>query len=306
MKWHICTIADDPRYFVDQHYNCNNVYGAISKPDQSTQWVKYLGKVIDTKDCFEKCIQESNSTYKCNSYTFHTKQFGGGYANHCFARFGYPLWTPIKQEYVNCGRIIWNCEDNRDCSLNGKCNKNTGNCTCNTGWFGYKCGYLDLDNVNFTSGYNQWNDTDHDYKPTSSWGGSIITSQRDNETDQAKYHMYLTEFDNHCGVNSFKINSIITHAISTDGYNSPYQRLEQIQGHFAAEPDIIRGNNNESVLYYNMYNYSTFPECHCQDGSTNPGSCKLPDPAKYVTVMSLYVLLIFFLKMNHNNHIIIR
>ena len=29
-----------------------------------------------------------------------------------------------------------------DCSLNGICNKQTGNCTCNTGWNGYKCHFI--------------------------------------------------------------------------------------------------------------------------------------------------------------------
>eukprot|EP01084_Bolivina_argentea_P285546 489699_1 len=272
-------------YFIDEQTNCNNVYGATNGPNNSTKYVTFLGIMHNTNDCIKACLDAANSTHQCESYTYHTKLFGGDYADHCFARFGYPLWTPISQTYVNCGRIIWNCQDNKDCSLNGKCILNTGNCTCHNGWKGYKCGYLDLNNINIsTAGYIIMNDSDHDNKPTSSWGGSVIVSKKGNWTNQTKYHMFLTEFDNHCGLGSWSINSVVTHAISTNGYNSPYKRVEIIHANFAAEPDIIRGNNGEMVLYYNTYNYSEFPECHCNDGSTPPG-CKTPNPTQYITVM---------------------
>ena len=176
----ICyTIANESNYFIDQHSNCNNIYGAVEDPNQSTEYVIFLGKKGTTKDCYKACLDVSNSSYRCESYTFLTRAFGGGYADHCYGRFNYPLWTPINQQYVNCGRIIWNCEDDRDCSLNGKCNKTSGNCTCNNQWHGYKCGYLKLDVINDTSGYI--------ITSTSSWGGSVISSNHNDETNMTKY-----------------------------------------------------------------------------------------------------------------------
>ncbi len=95
------------------------------------------------------------------------------------------------------------------------------------------------------SGYNEENGSN------SSWGGSVLF---DNKT--TTYHMYLAEFEYHCGVNSLERNSIVTHAISTNGYNSPYKRIETIHSHFAHEPTAIYGANNEIVLYYAAFNYS--------------------------------------------------
>ena len=62
------------------------------------------------------------------------------------------------------------------------------------------------------------------------------------------------------------------------------ERVEVFHEHFAAEPDIIRGPNGEFVVYYSTYNYSSYPECECKDGSTPPG-CKVPDPAMFITMM---------------------
>lgn len=101
--------------------------------------------------------------------------------------------------------------------------------------------------------------------------------------EATKYHMYLAEFDNHCGVNSWTINSVVTHAQSTEGYNSPYKRVEVIHQHFAHEPDVTHGPNGEIVLYYSAYNFTGVAECECEDGSTGP-SCKLP-PSEFINVM---------------------
>ena len=72
-RTHATKSTTDSNYFVDAQSNCNNVYGAISEPNESTQYVAYLGQKATTKDCIETCIHTSNSTYRCESYTFHTK-----------------------------------------------------------------------------------------------------------------------------------------------------------------------------------------------------------------------------------------
>ena len=206
-------------YFIDARQNCNNVYDAVSDPNKSGEYVEFLGVVSDTEACIQACISKSTESNRCESYTYHTKEFGGDYASHCYGRFGSPyglLWTPVQQDLVNCGRIIYKCKSDIDCSLNGKCETMSGNCTCRTAWSGYHCQELNLLPVTKGTGYHIVND-DNSGKPTSSWGGGVVFDTSSDAKQDTKYHMYLAEFNNHCGVNSWTINSVVTHAQST-GY----------------------------------------------------------------------------------------
>ena len=77
-------------------------------------------------------------------------------------------------------------------------------------------------------------------QPTSSWGGSVLIDRNSND-DKTKYHMFVSEFDNHCGVNSWNLNSVVTHAQSTNGYDSPYRRVKVHHPRFAHEVNAIHG-----------------------------------------------------------------
>ena len=81
--------------------------------------------------------------------------------------------------------------------------------------------------------------------------------------------MYLAEFNNHCGVNSWTLNSVVTHAQSTKGLNGPFKRVDVIHEHFAHEPDAIYGPNGEIVIYYSTFDYGNMTECTCYDGICN-------------------------------------
>eukprot|EP01084_Bolivina_argentea_P171025 296309_1 len=273
-------------YFLDERTNCNNVNSAVHTPNNSTQYVEYLGTFDNTNACIQACLSKSTATNKCQSYTYHTAQFNDAkYQKHCYGRFGEPyglVWIPVAQNNINCGRVIYPCKSDMDCELNGKCDSVTKNCTCNAGWTGYHCQQLNLQKATKGTGYHITNDNNSG-KPTSSWGGGVLVDQKDTNND-TKYHMFLAEFDNHCGVNSWTINSVVTHARSTKGYNSAYQRVDVIHQHFATEPDAIYGPNGEFVIYYATYDYGNFSECHCVDGSTNK-TCKIPNPALFVEYM---------------------
>ena len=164
-------------YFIDSRENCNNVYGALSTPDNSTEWVEYLGLFVDTYECIQACLNISTDTHRCESYTYYTKEFNGSigsgrYQWHCYGRFGSPyglLWTPVPENAVNCGRIIYKCTSDMDCSLNGKCDTISGNCTCRAAWSGYHCQQLNLLPAIKGTGYHI-NDDEGSGKPTSSWG----------------------------------------------------------------------------------------------------------------------------------------
>ena len=165
----ISLISGADNYWVYEESNCNNIYGAVQDPDSGNEWVTLLGVFDTVDDCINACIANSTSNNLCETYTWHDKNYAGGWAKHCFARFGYPLWTPIIDSDAYCGRIIWKCKDDSDCFLNGKCNTNTGNCTCNTAWSGPKCDILNLLPATKNTGYNA-SDTNNN-KKISSWGG---------------------------------------------------------------------------------------------------------------------------------------
>ena len=274
-----------PTYFVDRHPNSNNIYGAIQDPDTSNEWVKLLGVFETENECINACIANSTTNSLCNTYTWHDKKFVGGWANHCYGRIGYPLWTPIIQSDVNSGRIIWKCQSDTDCFLNGKCESN-GNCTCNAAYSGPKCDILNLLPATKNTGYNE-TDTSNG-KKISSWGGAVIVDQND-KNENTKYHMIGAQFDNYCGVDSWELNSIVFHAQSTKGLNGgPFKYIDTIHHNFAHEPDAIIGPNGEYVIYYVAYNW-TIDECDCShpgDGSTTP-KCNnnMPYPAEYITIM---------------------
>ena len=147
------SIVFGQEYFVDKRLNCNNVWGSVSN-GTSTEYIKFLGLFNTTQECIDACVLNSTNELRCETYTYHTSQFDGeSFRLNCFGRFGYPLWTPVEQDNINCGRIIWNCQSDMDCSLNGKCQSN-GNCTCRTGWSGYKCDTLNLLDGVRNTGYN--------------------------------------------------------------------------------------------------------------------------------------------------------
>eukprot|EP01084_Bolivina_argentea_P053300 97844_1 len=277
----IATCGQNLTYFVDNHVDTNNIYDAVGDK-QSSKYIKYLGQFKYTQDCINECIkigQQNASLGRCETYTYSLPIFK--HASECYGRFGYPLWIPIAEKYINSGRIIWQCTSDMDCSLNGQCNLLTGNCSCRIGWKGYKCESLNLLPASKTSGYFE---IESDGLPTSSWGGSVIVDSNDTN-ELTKYHMFLCEFVNHCGINSWTLNSRISHAQSINGWNGPFKRLEIMYTAFASEPGLIRGPNGEYVMYYTHYNYGNHKYCNCSDGSTDETCHYMLPPAYWITSM---------------------
>ena len=229
-------------------------------------------------DCINACLLYGNKVnIKCSTYTYYTNSFNNtnesSFKNQCFGRFGYSLWIPVDQMNVNCGRIIWSCSSDLDCSLNGICNNMTSKCDCNPSWTGYHCESLHLLPATRNNGYNKLENEN-----TSSWGGVPIIDYS-NTNKSTKYHLITSEFINHCGVNSWVRNSQIILTQSTNGWNSQYNKIQIMELPFAHEPEIIYDHiNNLYIMYYTHFNYSqsdwnnlTF--CNCSDGSTNRDEC---------------------------------
>ena len=106
-------------YFVDSHLLCNNVLNQLK-----TSWVTYLGKFNNTQQCIDACIQYGQGSDKCDSYTYYIDR------SECWSYVNNPIWLPYPMPNADCGRIIYPCQSDIDCSFNGVCNKQTGNCTC--------------------------------------------------------------------------------------------------------------------------------------------------------------------------------
>ena len=102
----------------------------------------------------------------------------------------------------------------------GEFNLASGSCSCRIGWTGHEYEKLNLLPAAKGSGYFQIEESDG--LPTSSWGGAVVIDDND-PNELTKYHMFLCEFVNHCGINGWTLNSRISHAQSTNGWNGPYK-----------------------------------------------------------------------------------
>eukprot|EP00483_Globobulimina_turgida_P010258 UN10277 len=100
--------------------------------------------------------------------------------------------------------------------------------------------------------------------------------------------MIISEISNHCGMNTWQINSRIINTQSTYGWNSQYERTQILEIPFAHEPDAQRGPNGEYVIYYAHYDYGNkYPPCtECADGSSPP-NCQngVPKTPLYIESM---------------------
>ena len=99
------------------------------------------------------------------------------------------------------------CSSRADCSHNGECV--TGRCNCSAGWVGMTCHQLNFRPSSTSLGLNMWSRT-APYRNTSSWGGAVVRG------DDGVYHMYAATMANHCGLGTYKSNSFVGHATSSD------------------------------------------------------------------------------------------
>ena len=115
------------------------------------------------------------------------------------------------------------CISALDCSLNGECHD--GECKCSLGWTGKACGVLNLAPTPPGSSTNIY---PAPASNMSSWGGGVVF--RD-----GKYHLYVSEMMNHCGLSTWATNSLIRHAVSdtVDGVYAPREAVLSAWGHNA-------------------------------------------------------------------------
>eukprot|EP01084_Bolivina_argentea_P285548 489702_1 len=248
--------AQSNDYFVDARTNCNAV--ALQESNGNVQ---FLGKFNKTKECITACINYKTNHSKCLTYTYFYPT-SINYTSECWAYIDNPLWLPYPINGSDCGRIIYPCQSDSDCSYNGICNITTGNCACDAAWNGYKCDNLNGLPVTTNTGYN--------LSDISSWGGSVIYDKYRNI-----YTMFAAEMSYNCGLNTWQTNSQIVYAeTKTDNWNVNYTRISMILPPFAHEPNIIYAPNTDEYVLMYIHNKTSndMPPCTtCTDGSS--GQC---------------------------------
>ena len=121
-----------------------------------------------------------------------------------------------------------------DCSLNGVCV--SGQCSCDAAWTGPHCDRLAFTAASRRGGYRRASASGANF---SSWGGSVLFS----ETDR-RWHMWVSEFVSHCGLDSWQSNSRISHAVS-DELAGDFTFVGEVVPVFAHNPTVVRGERGE-------------------------------------------------------------
>jgi hypothetical protein len=118
---------------------------------------------------------------------------------------------------------------------------------------------------------------------TSSWGGNIVQLKND-----TRYHLYVSEFVNHCGLSSWQLNSQIRHAVS-DTLAGPYFPKDVVLLPFAhnANPIVLPSHvgaaaNHVAVFHVGGGSQKGNP-MQCVNGTTPQSNFKTEKGCKNVT-----------------------
>lgn len=150
------------------------------------------------------------------------------------------------------------------CSLNGILERASSSCKCDPGWAGSDCGALNL-GPTADSAVGAGRIYPPSTSKTSSWGGGVV--QRG-----GKFHLYVSEMSEHCGLGTWSTNSFIRHA-EADTVDGPYTpRDPPVLGAWAhnAMPWVTPGGEI-SVWHIGDGTAHRQPKTGCTNGTTPVG-----------------------------------
>ena len=100
------------------------------------------------------------------------------------------------------------------------------------------------------------------------------------------YHMIASRMRNHCGLNTWQLNSEIVHA-TAEHFSGPYTYSDTVRAPFGHEPDMVLAPTGEAVMFYTGYTFNStkYPLCSCTSGSTGPHACEKMPPWSFITYM---------------------
>ena len=88
--------------------------------------------------------------------------------------------------------------------------------------------------------------------------------------------MFVAEMKDHCGIDSWRVNSQIVYAESSVGeWNSEYIRKSTLIVPFAHSPDIIYASNTGEYVLIHVHNKTNniTPSCTFCTNGTTPSNC---------------------------------
>lgn len=154
------------------------------------------------------------------------------------------------------------CTDDVGCSLNGACRG--GHCACDPGWVGTTCNKLNLGPAALSNGYRR--------PGVSSWGGSVIR-------DGDKYHLFVEELVNGCGLNTYVRNMRIAHAVSNTAAG-PYTPVNLVTNYSASTPHAVRDPATGDWLVFatGCGREACLAVTQCSNATTDNGADMSPCP----------------------------
>lgn len=154
------------------------------------------------------------------------------------------------------------CTTDNDCQLNGVCSS-VGACTCDAAWVGANCSFvfaMPTVGAAYPAAVGSTT-TGADSGPISSWGGRPVLG------NDGKWHLYVAEFANSCGINSWKNNSQVVHAVSaTNNPAGPFTRVGVVIPPFSHNPDAFKTGDGTYVIIHIGAGNSSYSD---SDGSNN-------------------------------------
>jgi hypothetical protein len=151
-----------------------------------------------------------------------------------FLRMRLLLLAALSAPALSLALAAAQCRVEEDCSLNGVCGS-AKTCECVPEWTGSDCGVLRLRPARPSpaSGYDE--------PGTSSWGGSIVEGG-------GLFHMMVSRFKGHCGLDSWQQNSEIVRATSADP-EGPYVYNETVLPIFAHGPSVRKTSSGYLLMH---------------------------------------------------------
>ena len=167
------------------------------------------------------------------------------------------------------------CTSDADCAYNGVCTASA--CICAPAWRSnssspFGCSLLNLLNPVRGAGLHSVDGG----RNTSSWGGSALRDER-----TGLYHMFASQFTNHCGLETWTANSHVVRATSAQPGGTYTRVADAVGGEvfpiFSHEPNAVRDPaTGEWALFFTLKAPSGRLPCNCSADGSHQGPCDGP------------------------------
>eukprot|EP01052_Picozoa_sp_SAG31_P026625 SAG31_NODE_2428_length_5715_cov_6.736111_6_plen_341_part_00 len=166
------------------------------------------------------------------------------------------------------------CKSDLDCSLNGVCDKTTGVCACDEPWTSNLDGANKLPACGFLRFSRNGSPNNASQSPAgvfhgvnkewTSWGASVVRGR------DKKYHAFVAEMANECGLGTWQQNSQVVHAVAATPAG-PFQRVDVVVPPLSHNPQVMIAPDGTAVIYTLFDGWSAGEKNCNKTGSTSAG-----------------------------------